>query len=167
MTLTHEPSDYECPFCQLAAGGVTGLTDQNDVVRRAAGATAIMSPHWWSSNPGHVIVAPDAHHENLYSLPSQAGHAVHDLMRDTAVAIRSSYGCEGVTTWQNNEPAGDQDAWHFHVHVIPRYFDDGLYRSDASCHLLASAADRKPYADRIRAYFAAQTPDERQSPTGS
>jgi histidine triad (HIT) family protein len=62
-------------------------------------------------------VVPVAHYENLYVLPAKAGHAVHDLVREVTVAIRHSYGCDGVLTRQHNEPAGNQDAWHYHVHV--------------------------------------------------
>jgi len=27
---------------------------------------------------------------------------------------------------QSNERAGGQDVFHFHIHVIPRWYDDGL-----------------------------------------
>jgi histidine triad (HIT) family protein len=54
---------------------------------------------------------------------------VHDLVREVAIAIRQTYGCKGVSTRQHNEPAGNQDAWRYHVHVFPRYADDQLYSS--------------------------------------
>jgi histidine triad (HIT) family protein len=53
---------------------------------------------------------PVRHYENLYLLPSRAGHA-HDLVREVAIAIRQTYGCQGVSTRQHNEPAGNQDAF--------------------------------------------------------
>jgi DNA-binding transcriptional LysR family regulator len=64
---------------------------------------------------------PVGHYENLYHLPTVPGHAVHDLVREVAIAIRQTYGCQGVSTLQHNEPAGNQNAWHYHVHVFPRY----------------------------------------------
>lgn len=97
-------------------------------------------------------MVPTAHHENLYDLPAVDGHAVHDAVREIAVAIRHTYGCEGVSTRQHNEPAGYQDAWHYHVHVFPRYPGDNLYNTS---HLPdpASAEERQPYARRLRAYL--------------
>jgi histidine triad (HIT) family protein len=149
----HEPPGYRCPFCTLAAGGEDELTTQQDVVRRTADALAFVASRWWPNNQGHVLVVPTEHHENLYDLPPTAGHAVHDLVREIAIAIRSTYDCEGVSTRQHNEPAGYQDAWHYHVHVFPRYDGDLLYNTR---HLPtdATAAQRAPYARKLRTYFA-------------
>lgn len=152
MTFTHEPPGYDCPFCRLVAGEATGLTDQRDVVRRSGGATAIMSPHWWPGNRGHVLVVPNGHHENLYALPPEAGHAVMDLVREIAVALKAAYGCDGVTVRQNNEPAGGQDVWHVHAHVVPRY-DNDAFHSNITRFSFAAVADRRPYLDKLRAHF--------------
>jgi hypothetical protein len=40
--------------------------------------------------------------------------------------MRDAFGCEGISTRQHNGPAGNQDVWHFHLHVFPRYPNDGL-----------------------------------------
>jgi histidine triad (HIT) family protein len=79
----------------------------------------------------------------------KSGHAVHDVVRRIAIAMRSAYGCDGVSTRQHNEPAGNQDAWHYHVHVFPRYAGDGLYAS-APYHQFVPAEQRWPYADKLR-----------------
>jgi histidine triad (HIT) family protein len=105
VTITHAPSDYQCPFCALAAG--VDADRQQDIVRRTAGAMAFVSPRWWPNNHGNLLVVPVGHYENLYELPDEAGHAVHDLVRDVAIAMRSTYGCEGVSTRQHNERAGN------------------------------------------------------------
>ena len=149
---THEPPGYVCPFCRLAAGGETARSAQRDIVRRTAGAMAFISPRWWPNNHGHVLVVPVGHHENLYELPAEAGHAVHDLVREVAIAVRHTYGCDGVSTRQHNEPAGNQDAWHYHVHVFPRYADDGLYAARPYPEFV-TAGQRWPYTDRLRSYF--------------
>jgi histidine triad (HIT) family protein len=43
-----------------------------------------------------VLVTPDQHRENLYELPPQSGHAVHDLVREVAIAVRQVYECGGA-----------------------------------------------------------------------
>ena len=155
----HEPADYRCPFCRLVAGlaDERGINRADDIVRRSDSATAFISPRWWPKNQGHVLVVPNAHHENLYDLPSRYGHGVHDLVREIAIAIRQSYGCAGTSVRQHNEPAGNQDAWHYHVHVFPRYPGDGLYASKPFLEFVP-AADRLPYANRLRDHFAATEP---------
>ncbi|MEV6281925.1 HIT family protein [Kribbella sp. NPDC051770] len=151
----HTPPGYSCPFCHLIAGGEDALTTQHDVVRRTDGALAFVASRWWPNNRGHVLVVPTEHHENLYDLSRPAGHAVHDLVQEVAIAVRATYGCEGISTRQHNEPAGYQDAWHYHVHVFPRYADDNLYNTR---HLPdpATAAERAPYVAKLRDHFEQQ-----------
>lgn len=149
----HEPHGYQCPFCVVTAGGETAVNSQGDVVARNEYATALVSPRWWPRNHGHVLVISNYHHENLYDLPRHHGHAIQDLVRDVAIAIRDCYGCEGVSIRQHNEPAGDQEVWHYHAHVFPRFSDDGLYSSDPLPDFVSAAA-RKVYADTLREFFA-------------
>jgi histidine triad (HIT) family protein len=149
----HEPVGYQCPFCAVLGGGENGYTGQQDIVLSTEHAMAFVAARWWPNNRGHVLVVPTAHHENLYDLPAVYGHAVHDVVREVAVAIRHTYDCDGVSTRQHNEPAGYQDAWHYHVHVFPRYDGDELYNTR---HLpeQATAEERAPYVNRLREYFA-------------
>jgi histidine triad (HIT) family protein len=130
---------------------------QQDIVRRTAEAIALVSPHWWPNNHGNLLVGPVRHYENLYELPAEAGHAVHDLVREVAIAMRRTYGCEGVSTRQHNEPAGNQSVWHYHVHVFPRYDGDELYASRPYPERV-TAEQRRPYAEMLRHYFAAEGP---------
>jgi histidine triad (HIT) family protein len=97
-----------------------------------------------------ALVVPRVHHENLYDLPEDVGHAVWDLTQQLAVAMRTSYDCDGVSTRQHNEPAGDQDVWHLHVHVLPRHHDDRLYERHPERAWVPPTA-RDPYVERLAA----------------
>lgn len=156
--LKHEPDCYVCPFCQLLVTGVDkhGITTQRDIVRCDELATAFISPRWWPNNQAHVIVVPNAHYENLYDLPSRYGHAVHDLVREVAKAVKQVYQCDGTSVRQHNEPAGSQDVWHYHVHTFPRYAGDGF---DGTCPYreFVTEEQRLPYAEKLRSYFEATT----------
>jgi histidine triad (HIT) family protein len=148
----HEPEGYHCRFCGVLAGVDNPRNTQQDIVCRTDKAAALISPGWWPNNHGHVLVISTAHHENLYDLPDDDGHAIYDLVRRIAIAMRHTYGCDGVSTRQHNEPAGYQDVWHFHMHVFPRYHGDELYRS-ATKPTFFPAEERRPYADRLRDYL--------------
>ena len=146
----HEPPGYACPFCLLQREVHDERNQADDVVAVTRLAFARISPTWWPANHGHALVIPRGHHENLYHLPPETHHAVVDLVQAVAVAIRASYGCDGVSTRQHNEPSGGQDVWHLHVHVFPRYDGDRLYERQPEARA-ASAHERKPYADRLAA----------------
>jgi histidine triad (HIT) family protein len=96
-----------------------------------------------------VIVIPNEHFENLYAIPEETLAAVYATAKRVARALRSTYGCEGTSTRQHNEPAGGQDVWHFHVHVYPRYPNDRLYENHRRTRW-PDAEERAPYAALLR-----------------
>ena len=64
------------------------------------------------------------------TLPSPAPESAVTSLRATrrlAQAMRDVFRCEGISTRQHNGPTGDQDAWHFHLHVFPRYSEGRLH----------------------------------------
>jgi histidine triad (HIT) family protein len=80
------------------------------------------------------------------------GHAVQDLLRGVAIAIRDTYDCHGVSTRQHNEPAGGPDVWHFHAHAFPRFTADNFYTSDPIPEFV-SIQERQIYPARLQQYF--------------
>ncbi len=85
---THERAGYDCPFCLIQRGVHDERNRPADVVAVTEHAYARISPKWWPANDGAVLVIPRAHHENLYGIPTEAGHAVWDLTQQVAVAMR-------------------------------------------------------------------------------
>lgn len=148
MEIRHEPPGYSCPFCLIQRGESSEHNAPSDVVAVNDLAYARIAPKWWTGNPGAALVIPRAHHENLYDLPAAVGHAVWDLTQAVAVGMRSAYACEGVSICQHNEPGGDQDVWHLHVHVFPRTVGDRLYARHREASWVGVEA-RRPYADTL------------------
>ena len=149
----HAPEAYACPFCRLVGGVETDHNRRSDVVWQDAATTAFVSPKWWRDNPGHVIVIPNRHVENLYEIDDELLGAVHATARRVAIAMKRAYGCAGTSTRQHNEPAGNQDVWHLHVHVFPRHTGDGLYARPDD-HRWVAPSERAPYAEQLRAALA-------------
>jgi len=154
----HEPAHYRCPFCAFVRAecdddnATTGLVAQEELV------FARIAPKWWPGNPGSAVVIPTEHYENLYDVPAEVGHAVWDLTGRIAVAMRETFGCEGISTWQHNEPAGDQDVWHLHVHVFPRRPGDQFYGRHGEASFVPSQ-ERVPWATRLRDGLSSITAD--------
>jgi histidine triad (HIT) family protein len=142
----------------LAGGGETAAgTGPNDIVYHDEWVTAFISLHWRVNNPGHVLVVPNTHFENVYELPDAFGEPLLRAVRRVALAMKQSYGCAGVSTAQNNEPHGNQDVWHYHTHVFPRFAGDDMYRSRLR---LTTAAERRPYAEKLRIALATEAPGD-------
>jgi histidine triad (HIT) family protein len=132
------------------------LIKTTDFVYRDELVSAFINTFFMGKNAGHVIVVPNDHFENIYTLPASQGHRIFDVAQKVALAMKAAYQCDGVTTRSNNEPAGDQHAFHFHFHVFPRYTDDGYNSVLPSDKRLAKPNERAAYAEKIRTPLAGQ-----------
>lgn len=124
----HAPIGYKCPIC-LGINGEESegtLLKESDIVYQDEEVMAFVNSFFIEGNEGHVIVVPKDHYENLYSLPDNIGHKIFDISKKIAVAMKAVYNCDGTTIKQNNEPAGDQHAFHYHLHIYPRYVGDAF-----------------------------------------
>jgi histidine triad (HIT) family protein len=147
---SHAPTGYECPFCRLLGGVETDHNRLDDIVWRDDRTTAFISPRWWPKNPGHVLVIPNEHVENVYAIDDELLGAVYATVKRIAIGLKVAYACQGTSTRQHNEPAGYQDVWHFHAHVFPRYPGDRLYELIEEKRY-APPEERAPYAAKLRA----------------
>lgn len=77
-------------------------------------------------NPGHVLVATREPFETLLDLDEETVAALFRTVHRVAKAVQQAFQPEGLTILQANKAAGWQTVPHVHVHVVPRYTDDGV-----------------------------------------
>jgi histidine triad (HIT) family protein len=148
----HAPPEYICPFCLLVQGkeDIQSPLKQTDIVLQTADVTAFMATRKYPNNQGHVLVIPKEHFENIFDLPLELAPKIHSLSRDIAVAMKAEYQCDGILIRQHNEPAGDQNIWHYHLHVIPRYQNDDFHNAQK---VPFEADERARYAQKLSTWF--------------
>lgn len=158
----HAPQNYECPFCAIGRGSqeTSEKFSPFDLIYRDRQVTAFIGYRQWPKNPGNTIVIPNQHYENIYILPGELALAVHKLARAIALAMKRAYDCDGVSLRQHNEPAGNQDVWHYHVHVTPRYQGDNFYTGYTTQWLEMQAEQRAQHAWILSAHLASFISDE-------
>lgn len=153
MALHHEPRDYACPFCRIIREARTrsvAAASDSEVVFQSESVTALLGLGRWPKNPVDGLIVPNDHFENIYDLPFGPVLDLHRLTRAIALTLKAIYHCEGVSIRQHNEPAGDQDVWHYHVHVTPRFIGDRFYASDK---IKFPEEERLHHARRLREYL--------------
>ena len=150
---SHAPEGYICPFCLIVEGieNEHVQTKQSDVIYRDEFITAFVNVATWGINKGNVIIIPNHHYENLYNLPSDYSIKIHDFEKKVAIAFKEVYKCDGVSSRQHNEPAGNQDVWHYHLHVFPRWKNDNLYAMERTT---TTIDERTVYAEQLKSYFS-------------
>jgi histidine triad (HIT) family protein len=77
-------------------------------------------------NPGHVLVATRQPFETILDLDEDTVAALFRTVHRVAKAVQEAFAPEGLTILQANKAPGWQTVPHMHVHVLPRYRDDGV-----------------------------------------
>ena len=154
----HAPENYACPFCLLIQGveHKEVYSVQTDIVYNDKVITAFVGSHQWPNNHGNVIIVPNEHYENIYDLPVHYATDIHRGAKKIALAMKVVYACDGISTRQHNEPAGNQDVWHYHMHITPRYQNDNFYTTRRK---LMAVDERAGHAKKLRDYLILQLQD--------
>lgn len=74
---------------------------------------------------GHALILPKQHSADLYELPDETAAKVMVLAKKLATKMTEKLGCDGFNIVQNNGEVAGQTVMHYHLHLIPRYRDDG------------------------------------------
>ena len=110
--------DDNCIFCKLANGIIpTNMIYEDDdfaVILDSAPATK-----------GHALILPKEHSANIYELPDETASKIFVLAKAQAAKMTEALECDGFNVVQNNGEVAGQTVFHFHMHLIPRYNDDG------------------------------------------
>ena len=110
--------EKDCIFCKIANGDIPSKTLYEDeefkVILDVGPATR-----------GHALILPKNHYANLYELPDETAVKVMLNAKKMAVLMTEKLGCDGFNLVQNNGKAAGQTVFHFHLHLIPRYKEDG------------------------------------------
>lgn len=48
------------------------------------------------------------------------------VSKKVAIAVKKAVSADGVNILQNNRAAAGQEVMHYHMHVIPRFENDGI-----------------------------------------
>lgn len=110
--------DSECIFCKLANGEIPTNTIYEDDDFRVI---LDMGP----ATKGHALVLPKEHYRNIYELPEDVCAKAFTLAKRMAGVMTEKLGADGFNIVQNNEEVAGQTVFHFHIHLIPRYKNDG------------------------------------------
>jgi len=113
-------SESDCIFCDIIAGQApASFVYQDDLV------VAFMDIQ--PVNPGHLLVIPRAHATYLAEMDKATDQRLFQVGKELAAAVRRcGVRCEGVNLFLADGEAAGQEVFHVHLHVIPRFADDGF-----------------------------------------
>ena len=114
-----------CVFCNAVNAGDD---EKNLIVYRGQQCFIILNAYPYT--PGHVMVVPYAHLDELRKLPAQAASEMMALSQRLESVLRELYTPDGINLGMNiGKAAGAGIAGHIHMHVLPRWVADANFMS--------------------------------------
>jgi histidine triad (HIT) family protein len=134
----------DCVFCMIRDGKIPSAKVYDDQRTLA----------FMDINPlsrGHCLVVPKAHVATLYEAEAEDLKAAIVTAKKVAGAIRKALNPDGLNLLQANGGAAFQSVPHFHLHLIPRWTNDG--KGFDWKEVPGNREEIMGIADRIRAMF--------------
>ena len=112
--------DENCIFCKIANGEIPSRTlyedDRFRVILDLGPATK-----------GHALILPKNHYADLFALPEDEAAEAAKLAKKMGAKLVEKLHADGLNVVQNNGETAGQTVKHFHIHLIPRYENDGQH----------------------------------------
>ncbi len=108
-----------CIFCRIASGQAPAARVLE--TPRVLAFLDIAPVHY-----GHTLIIPKEHYPTMLELPDDLWQEMGSVGRRVARALGTALDAQGFNINMNNFEAAGQAVPHAHLHVVPRYFGDGL-----------------------------------------
>jgi diadenosine tetraphosphate (Ap4A) HIT family hydrolase len=108
-----------CIFCRIVAGeAAASFVHEDDAVVAFLDTVPV--------NAGHTLVVPRRHAVHLADMLPDEAAPMWETARRVAEGLRASgLRCDGVNFHLADGAAAGQEVMHVHLHVIPRWRNDG------------------------------------------
>lgn len=130
-----------CVFCKIVNGEIPSykIYEDDNVV-------AILDIS--QATRGHTLVLSKTHYKNLYDINEEVAGDIFRVVPKIANAIKRAFNPIGLNVIINTEKPL-QTVFHFHLHIIPRYFQDGVDIDFINNQGITSKEDYEEITERI------------------
>jgi histidine triad (HIT) family protein len=109
----------DCVFCQIIKGEAeASFVHQDDAIVAFMDIQPITQ--------GHMLVVPREHVVLMKDVSDQVAMRAFRVARMLGITSEATLGAGGVNLFVADGEVAFQDVPHFHIHVIPRYAQDGF-----------------------------------------
>ena len=110
----------DCIFCKLANGEIP-----TNKIYEDEKFTVILD--LGPATRGHALILPKDHADCLFDLPDETAAKILPLAKKLGSKMVDKLGADGMNVIQNNGEVAGQSVMHYHLHLIPRYKNDGQH----------------------------------------
>lgn len=110
--------DKNCIFCKI-------INKEFDSYKLYEDDNFLVIFDIFPSTLGHTLIITKNHYKNFFDLDEFVASEILVLAQKVAIALKSVTGCEDMNIIQNNGAIAGQEVMHYHMHLVPRYKNDG------------------------------------------
>ncbi|MGV8169281.1 MAG: HIT family protein [Candidatus Nanoarchaeia archaeon] len=111
--------EKNCIFCKIAAKQVN-----SNIIYEDKNVVCFLDLHPVAR--GHCLVVPKKHYENVFDIDSEVLKSLAVAAKQVSAEIKSKLKAAGVNLLNASGKDAQQSVFHFHLHIVPRYENDGL-----------------------------------------
>lgn len=136
----------DCLFCKIVRGEIPShkVYEDNETL-------AFLDIH--PSSTGHTLIVPKAHATNIFDITPESWGAVAETARVVSKVLERALEADGINLMMNNREHAGQVIDHPHIHLIPRFKNDGL---KLFSHHDYKEGEAEMVAEKIRSAFSAR-----------
>ena len=109
----------DCIFCKIVKGEIdSAKVFENEKVFAFLDITPL--------NKGHCLVIPKEHIEIIFDIDKDILREITSSAKNIAGIMRDVLGAKAVNLINASGKEAEQSVFHFHLHIVPRYENDGL-----------------------------------------
>lgn len=108
----------DCLFCKIIVKEIAA-----QIVYEDAHALGFLDIH--PRAPGHTMIVPRIHAENILVVPDYELEPLFAAVKKMIALLQNALAPDGFTIGVNQGRASGQEVNHLHIHLIPRWYDDG------------------------------------------
>lgn len=108
----------DCIFCKIAQH-----KERAWMVHETDRSFAFLDIH--PMNAYHTLVIPKVHFNNIFDVPTDVLQEMMGTLKHVVNLYRDKLGMTDMQIINSNGKAGQQDVFHIHFHIAPRYVGDG------------------------------------------
>lgn len=109
----------KCTFCKII-----DKEFQSSIVYEDDIAIAFMDIQ--PVNEGHVLIVPKKHYITLDDCDEETAKHLMAVTKRLNNSVSKAVKCEGILNLIANGKEAGQEIFHLHIHIIPRYKNDGF-----------------------------------------
>lgn len=108
-----------CIFCKIISNKLPGK-----IIYESNQTMGIFPKE--SVSKGHTLLIPKKHFENIFDIDKEVLKELIISTKKLSIIIVDKFNATGINILHASGKDAQQSVFHFHIHIIPRYPNDGL-----------------------------------------